>query len=437
MITKIQSKFENPSFKTIKGNRTLPNHYVFKYTHDDVFNKIEIIESIKTCGFSTTYIGEISYSINNKKKKVVIKEFFPVLNHLCQRTDFSDVNPIANFEYFRKRFRIESDALDVVTHDNIVKKTKGINRFDENGTTYYIMDYINGNSLNDYIYNKGPFNSFEDVWKYLRPLCEGLKKVHNENLIHCDIQPANIMVDSDDNIIKLILIDFGSCVSFEDGKEGANFTINEHQTHHSLYSPLELVNRSEYITKYKDFGSMAENITAATDIYSLGAVIYFMLIGEKYEILSENEIKCYGKNAAKCRDIVDNGFKFPNDFDPIARKIIEKSMQPIIENRPQSMDDFIAFCDKQLEQPRFNPFTKVRVNPSITLEELKNQGAVTITIPLNKETLSSEIIEGYKWKTLLDDNPTADYYVGDMKFKRITLKASVDNNKEYVLKTLT
>ena len=71
-----------------------------------------------------------------------------------------------------------------------------------------------------------------------------------------------------------------------------------------------------------------------------------------------------------------------------------------------------------------------------TLEELKNQGAVTITIPLNKETLSSEIIEGYKWKTLLDDNPTADYYVGDMKFKRITLKASVDNNKEYVLKTL-
>ena len=102
MITKIQSEFENPSFKTIKGNRTLPNHYVFKYTHDDVFNKIEIIESIKTCGFSTTYIGEISYSINNKKKKVVIKEFFPVLNHLCQRTDFSEVNPIANFEYFRK-----------------------------------------------------------------------------------------------------------------------------------------------------------------------------------------------------------------------------------------------------------------------------------------------------------------------------------------------
>ena len=436
MITKTQSHLENPSFKTIKGNRTLPNHYVFKYTQDGAFNKIEIIESIKTCGFSTTYIGEISYSINNKKKKVVIKEFFPVLNLLCQRTDYSEVNPIANFEYFRERFRKEADALNVVTHDNIVKKTKGINRFDENGTTYYIMDYINGNSLSDFIDKKGPFSSFEEVWKYLRPLCEGLKIVHDEFLIHCDIQPANIMVESNNNNIKLILIDFGSCASFEKGKEGANFTIIEHQTHHSLYSPLELVNRLEYIHRFKNYGSMAKNITAATDIYSLGAVIYFMLIGEKYEILSENE-KEYKKDAAKCRDLIDNGFNFPDEFDPIARKIIEKAMQPIIENRPQSMDDFIAFCDKQLEQPWFKPCTKVMVRPSITLEELKKLGAVTVTIPLNDETLSSEIIEGYKWETLLDNNPAIDYSVGDMKFKRIALKASVDNNKEYELKTLT
>ena len=366
---------------------------------------------------------------------MVIKEFFPVANNLCRRKDGAEVTPKGGFEYFRERFRKEANALIAVTgsHSNTVNnivKTIGIDKFDENGTTYYVMDYIEGETLRDYIKGKGSFRSFRELWKYLRPLCEGLKIVHDENLIHCDIQPSNIMVGKEDNDIKLILIDFGSCVSFEAGREGSDYTDN--QPHHNLYSPLELVEWEEYDDRYGS-AKRIDNITPATDIYSLGAVIYFMIIGIAYEILSDQE-KCKEEKAAKCMDIIENGFGFPSDIDPVAQRVIEYAMKPKIDDRPQSMEEFIAFCDKQLEQPRYQDSTIVRIKPSITMGELKKQGTVTVTIPLSNGMLSSEVIEGCKWGTILGDNPTADYYVGNIKFKRITLSSIVSSDGGYELK---
>ena len=436
MITKIQSDFDEFPLREINKIefRSLPDHFVFRYTQEDLLNKIEITKYLKTCGFSSTYEGEISYSINNRVKKVVIKEYFPVANRLCQRKEGADVIPCSvDFEYFRKRFRKEANALIAAPHSNIVK-TIGIGKFDENGTTYYVMDYIEGETLRDHIREKGPFSSFRELWKYLRPLCEGLRTVHGEKLIHCDIQPSNIMVGKniDNNDIRLILIDFGSCVSFEAGREGSNYTVLQHQPHHSLFSPLELVNRTEYYARYGS-AKRTDNITPATDIYSLGAVIYFMLIGMKYEILSaEENSNMYF--AAKCRDIIENGFGFPSDIDPVARRIIEYAMKPKIDDRPQSMEEFIAFCDKQLEQSKHQASTIVKIKPSITMGELKKQGAITVTIPLSNEILSSEVIEGCKWGTILGDNPVADYYVGDIKFKRITLSSIVSSDGGYELK---
>ena len=66
MITKIQSDFDEFPLREINKIefRSLPDHFVFRYTQEDLLNKIEITKYLKTCGFSSTYEGEISYSIN-------------------------------------------------------------------------------------------------------------------------------------------------------------------------------------------------------------------------------------------------------------------------------------------------------------------------------------------------------------------------------------
>ena len=79
--------------------------------------------------------------------------------------------------------------------------------FDENGTSYFVMDYIEGISFKTYIANQGGKVSPEEALDVLIPVLRALTAVHAEGFIHRDVTPDNIYITKDGNVK---LLDFGS-----------------------------------------------------------------------------------------------------------------------------------------------------------------------------------------------------------------------------------
>ena len=332
------------------------SHDSYKFNNTGDVIEIEATKFLQKGGFGITYLGKYRQYLGKldrtvvAERKVTIKEFF-MSNNVCRRNESDNsvvVQDSERFNYFRSKFDKEASALSEI--NRLPNIAHVIHIFEENNTSYYVMDYIEGCDLYTYIENHGPFKSIKDAWSYLQPVCECLQKVHEKGIIHCDIAPNNIIVEpTKDNkgISKLVLIDFGSCRSWDvQTDEGANFTVASHTPYNPYFSPLELVNRGEYSARYPE--SSLEKIKVSADIYSLGAVLYYMLAGNSYLKKSEKEsLRCSksGTPYAKCRDIILNDFDFPSTMEKEAVDLIKKIMQPAAEDRIQSVKDLIQICD--------------------------------------------------------------------------------------------
>ena len=316
--------------------------YEFKSVSNDNL-KIEVTEYLSHGGFGITYLGNYHSREGNKKpfntQKVIIKEFFMDMsnNGKCVRASNGENVVFADktdtIQYFQKKFEKESDILSKLSHPNIVNV---LHDFKANNTSYFVMEHIEGVTLMEYIKKNGPFKSFDATWKYMGPLCEGLKEVHEKGIIHCDISPNNIMVETESNgkvIKRLVLIDFGGCRSYNvSEKEGADLSRVSLMTYTNSYSPLELTNLKFYNETYED--AQIKEIKASTDIYSIGATLYYMMIGN---------------HPQDCYELTKKELRFPEGFNPKVAPVIMAAMQPKRENRPQTMDTFISKCVESLE----------------------------------------------------------------------------------------
>ena len=316
--------------------------YEFKTVSNDNL-KIEVTEYLSHGGFGITYLGNYHSREGNKKpfntQKVIIKEFFMDMGNSgkCIRSSngesvvFADNTDIIH--YFQKKFEKESDILSKLSHPNIVNV---LHDFKANNTSYFVMEHIEGVTLMEYIKKNGPFKSFDAAWKYMGPLCEGLKEVHEKGIIHCDISPNNIMVETESNgtdIKRLVLIDFGGCRSYNiNEKEGADLSRVSLMTYTNSYSPLELTNLKFYNETYED--SQVKEIKASTDIYSIGATLYYMM---------------NGNHPQDCYELTKKELKFPDGFDSKLAPVIMATMQPKREERQQTMSIFINKCAEALE----------------------------------------------------------------------------------------
>jgi len=202
-------------------------------------------------------------------RRVAIKELLPdtIATRLDGRTVEAQSSSLQeNWEWAKERFLEEARALATFTHPAIV----GIQRLIEaNGTVYIVMDYIEGESLEQYFQRTGPAKSQLEVMGWLAPILSGLEKIHAANLLHRDIKPDNILLRSDG---RPILIDFGSARS----TIGATMTMTSIVTHG--YSPIE-----QYQTK----GRMGP----WSDIYALGAVVCRSITGEKPPVAADRIVE--------------------------------------------------------------------------------------------------------------------------------------------------
>ena len=155
----------------------------------------------------------------------------------------------------RIRFETEIETLKLLCHPNIVRLT-GFGA--EQGQLYYVMEYIDGLSLQHELRKKRHFQ-WHEVARIGLDICQALRHAHDRGVIHRDIKPANILLDQDGNVK---LSDYGIARFF--GSQ--NITDN-----HSIIGTLEYMSPEQ---------ALAHPINPSTDLYSLGCVMFALLIGK-------------------------------------------------------------------------------------------------------------------------------------------------------------
>jgi serine/threonine protein kinase len=153
-------------------------------------------------GFGMTYLGWDTHL----EKHVAIKEYLPT--DLAVRALDGSVVPITpelqrDYKWGLDRFILEARTLAKFSHPHIVR----VNRyFEANGTGYMVMDYENGESLNQML-KRGLQPDEARLKSILMPLLDGLQAVHAAGFLHRDIKPSNIFVRESGSPV---LIDFGA-----------------------------------------------------------------------------------------------------------------------------------------------------------------------------------------------------------------------------------
>lgn len=220
--------------------------------------KYTIVRMLSHGGFGVTYLAHH----NLLDVDVCIKEFFPAV--WCNRDAFSyevSVSTTGNVDMvdrFMQKFIKEAQSIARLHHEGIVKFH---DVFEENGTAYYVMDFIEGQTLQQMVKDRGALPLSEAIG-YIRQAAEALGYLHGKRMNHLDVKPANMMIDRSG---KLTLIDFGVAKHY--GEDG----------HQTTTTPMCISRGYSPIEQYKDGG--VSQFSPAADIYPLGATLYYLLTG--------------------------------------------------------------------------------------------------------------------------------------------------------------
>lgn len=270
--------------------------------------KYEIVKVLGQGGFGITYLAVHTLL----DKKVAIKEFFP--KDFCDRdSDTSHItlgtsSSAVLVSKLRVKFVKEAKNIAKLNYLNIVPIQ---DIFEENNTAYYLMDYIEGESLGDIIKRNGALTEERAIY-YIRQIALAIDYMHSKSMNHLDIKPGNIMIRKSDDMP--ILIDFGTSKQYdEDG--GQTSTMAPGFTHG--YAPIE---------QYKPGG--VSTFTPQTDIYALGATLYALLTGKKpphYSEILEDGLPSIGNNISK--NVVEG---------------VEHAMEVRKNKRPATISEFLS-----------------------------------------------------------------------------------------------
>ena len=232
---------------------------------------------------------------------------------------------LAGDEVFRERFVREARLAASLQHPNLVSV---YDVGEEDGSPYIVMEYVQGETLADLIARKAPLPP-ERAVGLLVQICDGLEHAHAAGLVHRDIKPQNLLV-RDDGVVKIA--DFGIARTL-DGTQ--------------LTQVGTVLGTAAYLAPEQAAG---ERVTAAADVYALGAVAYELLSGHKpYEVESLAEL------ALKQRQPPP---PLP-DMPPSVERAVMRSLAFDPADRPRSAGEFA----RELRQDSATAATEVMQTP--------------------------------------------------------------------------
>lgn len=250
----------------------------------------------------------ITYRAHDKlhNKGVALKEFFPQgVLRIGQDVIPSGTAALSEFQQHKKEFIQEAQTLARFQHPSIVKV---LDVFEENGTAYYAMELLEGESLGDLLRGQGLL-SVPQVLTVAHAISQALLPVHQAGMLHRDIKPDNIVQTRDQRII---LIDFGSA------RESTGKTQTMTRLVSPGYSPLE---------QYSSQGKYGPY----TDLYALGATLYHCL---------------QGSPPPAATDLVNSTLPPLSAHVPAnLSRAIHACLKTSVRDRPQSVLDFLALLN--------------------------------------------------------------------------------------------
>ena len=274
-------------------------------------------------GFGNTYVG-VNTVFN---ERVAIKEFF--MRGVTLREDDHvtvSVSVPDNRESFREqkeKFKKEALRIRLLKNEHII----GVQDFfEENGTAYYVMDYVDGENLAERLKKTGRPMTEQEVRGILPQILDALKAVHDAGIWHLDLKPANIMLDKSGNVK---LIDFGASKQLNAQKGGA--TTSTAISYTNGYAPREQMEQN-----YDKFGPW-------TDIYALGATLYNLLTNKRPPLPSDiDDDMSEDKHLA---------LPFPENVGGL-KFLVLQMMKTNRLQRPQSVEAIICSEKSRKEEPK-------------------------------------------------------------------------------------
>ncbi|MBI1917339.1 MAG: protein kinase [Planctomycetes bacterium] len=213
-------------------------------------------------------------------------------------------------EHSQKRFKHEAEILKKCNHPNIVRLL-GVGK--HQGSLYYAMEYIEGESLDHVLSRRGRL-TWDEVVTLGRQLCAALQHAHQQGVVHRDLKPSNLMVLPNGT---LKLTDFGIA-------KDPNLT--------QLTSANCTVGTASYMSPEQCRGERV--LTHKSDLYSLGIVFYELVTGKK-PFVAENVMDMFmahvqGTCERPSRLVLD----IPKPLDTLICQLMEKKP----EQRPLDAD---------------------------------------------------------------------------------------------------
>jgi eukaryotic-like serine/threonine-protein kinase len=197
-----------------------------------------------------------------------------------------------------ERFRREARSVAQLSHPNIVTV---IDRGEADGQQYIVFEYVDGESLKQLVDRTGPLPARRAVELGLQ-VAEALAFAHNAGLVHRDVKPQNVLVTEDG---EAKVTDFGIARSLD--------------VEHGVTQTGTVLGTSNYLSPEQARG---QTVTPATDVYSLGVVLYELLTGE---------------------------VPFPGEnFVAVAMKHINEEPPSLLERRPDVPMRLVAAIDRAL-----------------------------------------------------------------------------------------
>lgn len=277
--------------------------------------KYQIKKALGRGGFGRTYVALNKKPEAGEPIQIAIKEFF-VNNYQKRNPKNNNVVPLPNkdcdqLEKARRKFQAEALRIKELQECEYIIKVFDV--FDENGTTYYSMEYMKNGDLKTYCEQMIANSELNetDVKRIIFEVASALQVMHAHKMNHLDIKPSNILVDNNGHIR---LIDFGTVRSFENPEDRVSTQLHVYSAEFT----------DPHLASYKGFSPLP-------DIYSLGATMRFLLKRSSEStlgsvILSSEEQSCKS-------DTLTALYEQCLSYDP--------------SERPQTMDEFLdklALC---------------------------------------------------------------------------------------------
>ena len=280
--------------------------------------KYQIVRQLGQGGYGITYLAIKTEEIKGElgtfpmNVPVAIKEFF--VKTYCTREDLTQEVVVHTEEgkalvpQLKKDFIREANAISEMKHPNIVRV---IDIFEEHQTVYYVMQYLDGGSLEDKVSSFGPLDS-NTAKKYIFQIGNAISYLHERNICHYDLKPANIMLPNKD---KAVLIDFG---------------ISRHYDEHGNSTTSRPVGHSIGFSSPEQIIGDTQKFSPASDIYSLAGILFFMLTGK---------IPSASRETNHDMDVC------PPDIPQEMWKAVVSGMNADINKRPKTVNEWLGILD--------------------------------------------------------------------------------------------